>query len=189
MVVPYIKSLQANGVAVRLKHFALNNQEKDRDKINVDVDQRALNEIYLPAFKAAVDAGVWSVMGSYNKYQGTFCTHNDTLVNRILKGQWGFDGAMITDWGSAHDTREAALNGLDIEMGSWTNGLTWGVSSAYDNYYMAEPLKRLIKSGEIDEKILDDKIRRILRLNFRTNMNRMRPYGSMHTPETHCHSS
>ena len=121
--------------------------------------------------------------GSYNKYQGTFCTHNDTLVNRILKGQWGFDGAMITDWGSAHDTREAALNGLDIEMGSWTNGLTWGVSSAYDNYYMAEPLKRLIKSGEIDEKILDDKIRRILRLNFRTNMNRMRPYGSMHTPE------
>ncbi len=183
MVVPYIKSLQANGVAACLKHFALNNQEKDRDKINVDVDQRALNEIYLPAFKAAVDAGVWSVMGSYNKYQGTFCTHNDTLVNRILKGQWGFDGAMITDWGSAHDTREAALNGLDIEMGSWTNGLTWGVSSAYDNYYMAEPLKRLIKSGEIDEKILDDKIRRILRLNFRTNMNRMRPYGSMHTPE------
>lgn len=183
MVVPYVKALQANGVAACLKHFALNNQEKDRDKVNVDVDERALNEIYLPAFKAAVDAGVWTVMGSYNKYKGTFCSHNDTLINQILKKQWGFDGAMITDWGSAHDTREAALNGLDIEMGSWTNGLTWGVSSAYDNYYMAEPLKKLIKSGEIDEKVLDDKVRRILRLNFRTNMDRSRPFGSMHTPE------
>lgn len=183
MVKPYVKGLQSYGVAACLKHFALNNQEHDRDHINVNVDERALNEIYLPAFKAGVDAGVWAIMGSYNKYKGTFCSHNDTLVNDILKRRWGFDGVFITDWGSAHDTREAALNGLDIEMGSWTNGLTWGLSSAYDNYYMADPLKKLINDGEIQENVVDDKVRRILRLNFRTNMDRTRPYGAMHTAE------
>lgn len=183
MVKPYVLGMQSKGVSACLKHFALNNQERDRDNINVVVDERALNEIYLPAFKAAVDAGVWAVMGSYNKYKNSFCTHNDTLVNRILKEQWGFDGVMITDWGSAHDTREAALHGLDIEMGSWTNGLTWGLSSAYNNYYMADPLKNLIASGEISESVLDDKVRRILRLCFRTNMNRNRPFGSMHSDE------
>ena len=183
MVAPYVKGVQENGVAACLKHFVLNNQEKDRDRINVEVGERALNEIYLPAFRAGVEAGVWSVMGSYNKFRGAFCSHNDTLVNNVLKGEWGFDGVFITDWGSAHDTREAALNGLDIEMGSWTNGLTWGLSSAYDSYYMAQPLKKMILDGEIDESVLDDKVRRVLRLNFRTNMNRRRPYGSMNTEE------
>lgn len=183
MVKPYIHGMQRNGVAACMKHFALNNQEHDRDHINVEVGERALNEIYLPAFKAGVDAGVWAIMGSYNKYKDSFCSHNDTLVNAILKGRWGFDGVLVTDWGSAHDTREAALNGLDIEMGSWTNGLTWGVSSAYDNYYMAEPLKRLVKEGEIPEDVIDEKVRRILRLNFRTNMNRQRPYGFLNTDE------
>lgn len=184
MVVPYIKGLQRNGVSACMKHFALNNQEHDRDAVNVIVDERALNELYLPAFRAGVvDGGVWSVMGSYNKFKGQYCTHNDTLVNDILKDQWGFDGVFITDWGSAHDTREAALNGLDIEMGSWTNGLTWGKSNAYDDYYMAEPLKALVRSGEIDEKVVDEKARRVLRLCLRTNMDRGRPWGSMHTPE------
>lgn len=184
MVVPYIRGVQRNGVSACLKHFALNNQEHNRDAVNVAVGERALNEIYLPAFRAGVvDGGVWTVMGSYNKYKGTHCTHNDTLVNQILKRQWGFDGAFITDWGSAHDTREAALNGLDIEMGSWTNGLTWGKSNAYDDYYMAEPLKALVKAGEIDEKLVDDKVRRVLRLCLRTNMDRTRPWGSMHTLE------
>ena len=184
MVVPYIKSLQSNGVAACMKHFALNNQEHDRDNVNVTVDERALNELYLPAFRAGViDGGVWSVMGSYNKYKGTYCTHNDTLVNQILKKEWGFDGAFITDWGSAHDTREAALNGLDIEMGSWTNGLTWGKSNAYNEYYMAEPLKALVRSGEISEEAVNEKVRRVLRLCYRTNMNRHRPWGSMHTTE------
>lgn len=184
MVVPYIKGVQKNGVSACLKHFVLNNQEHDRDAVNVIVDERALNELYLPAFKAGVtQGGVWSVMGSYNKYKDTYCTHNDTLVNDILKKQWGFDGVFITDWGSAHDTREAALNGLDIEMGSWTNGLTWGKSNAYDEYYMAEPLKRLVRAGEIDESLIDEKVRRVLRLCLRTNMNRRRPWGAMHTPE------
>lgn len=144
MVVPYVKGMQQNGVAACLKHLALNNQEKDRDKINVEVSDRALYEIYLPAFKAGVqEGGVWTVMGSYNKFRGQYCSHNDLLINQILKKDWGFDGVMMTDWGSAHDTDEAARYGLDLEMGSWTNGLTWGLSSAYDDYYLAQPfLKR-----------------------------------------------
>ena len=184
MVVPYIQGVQKNGVAACMKHFALNNQETLRDAINVEASDRALYEIYLPAFKAGITEGkVWAVMGSYNKFRGQYCSHNDLLVNKILKGDWKFDGVMITDWGSAHNTDEAARNGLDIEMGSWTNGLTWGLSSAYDNYYLAQPFLKKIKSGELSESLLDDKVRRILLLNFRTNMDRNRPYGKKLTPE------
>ena len=184
MVVPYIRGVQENGVAACVKHFVLNNQEKWRDTINVVVSERALNEIYLPAFKAAVtEGGVWAVMGSYNKYKGEYCSHNDTLINEILKKEWAFDGVMLTDWGSAHNTNEAALNGLDLEMGTWTNGLTWGISSAYDKYFLAQPFLEKIKSGELPESLLDEKIRRILRLCFRTNMNRQRPLGRKLTEE------
>ena len=184
MVVPYIRGVQENGVAACVKHFVLNNQEKWRDTINVVVSERALNEIYLPAFKAAVtEGGVWAVMGSYNKYKGEYCSHNDTLINEILKKEWAFDGVMLTDWGSAHNTNEAALNGLDLEMGTWTNGVTWGISSAYDKYFLAKPFLEKIKSGELPESLLDEKIRRILRLCFRTNMNRQRPLGRKLTEE------
>ena len=184
MVVPYIRGVQENGVAACVKHFVLNNQEKWRDTINVVVSERALNEIYLPAFKAAVtEGGVWAVMGSYNKYKGEYCSHNDTLINEILKKEWAFDGVMLTDWGSAHNTNEAALNGLDLEMGTWTNGLTWGISSAYDKYFLAKPFLEKIKSGELPESLLDEKIRRILRLCFRTNMDRQRPFGRKLTEE------
>ena len=184
MVVPYIRGVQENGVAACVKHFVLNNQEKWRDTINVVVSERALNEIYLPAFMAAVtEGGVWAVMGSYNKYKGEYCSHNDTLINEILKKEWAFDGVMLTDWGSAHNTNEAALNGLDLEMGTWTNGLTWGISSAYDKYFLAKPFLEKIKSGELPESLLDEKIRRILRLCFRTNMNRQRPLGRKLTEE------
>jgi len=184
MVVPYIQGVQKNGVAACVKHFAINNQEKQRDNINVEASDRALYEIYLPAFKAAVVEGkAWSVMGSYNKFRGQHCSHHELLVNKILKGNWGFDGVLVTDWGSAHNTDEAAKYGLDIEMGSWTNGLTWGLSSAYDNYYLAQPFLKKIKKGELSESLLDDKVRRILLLNFRTNMDRNRPYGKKLTPE------
>ncbi len=184
MVVPYIKGVQQNGVAACLKHFALNNQEVWRGHIDVQVSDRALYEIYLPAFKAGVkDGGVWSVMGSYNKYRGQYTTHHEILVNKILKGEWEFDGAFITDWGSAHDTYEAALYGLDIEMGTWTDGLTTGKDFAYDKYYLADAYLDLIKKGELPESGLDEKVRRVLRLNFRTNMDRNRPYGSFATPE------
>lgn len=184
MVVPFIQGVQQNGVAACMKHFALNNQELWRGHIDVEVSDRALYEIYLPAFKAGVQEGkVWAVMGSYNKFRGQYCSHNEILVNKILKGEWGFDGVLVTDWGSAHDTKEAALNGLDIEMGSWTNGLTWGESFAYDNYFMAQPYLEMIKKGELPESSLDEKVKRVLRLNFRTNMNRNRPYGSFATQE------
>lgn len=184
MVVPYIKGVQKNGVAATLKHFALNNQELWRNQINVEASDRALYEIYLPAFKAGVtEGGAWAIMGSYNKFRGQHCTHHELLTNKILKGEWGFDGVVVTDWGSAHSTRESALYGLDIEMGTWTNGLTWGESFAYDNYYLANPYLEAIKKGELPVSTLDDKVRRVLRLAFRTNMNRLRPYGSFATPE------
>lgn len=184
MVVPYVEGVQSNGVASCVKHFALNDQEKYRDSINVIVDERTLNEIYLPAFKAAVQKGhAWAIMGSYNQYKNQHCCQNQYLLNDILKHDWGFDGVVISDWGGAHNTLQCVKNGLDMEFGSWTNGLTWGVSNAYDSYYMAEPYLKMIENGELTEKELNDKVRRILRLEFRTNMNRHRPYGSFATDE------
>ncbi|MBQ8307820.1 MAG: glycoside hydrolase family 3 protein, partial [Alistipes sp.] len=124
MVVPYVQGVQQNGVAACVKHFALNNEESHRHTIDVDLDDRALYEIYLPAFRAAVqEGGAWSLMGSYNRYRGQHACHNDRLLNEILKQEWGFDGAVISDWGGAHNTREAIHNGLDLEFGSWTDGL------------------------------------------------------------------
>ncbi len=184
MVVPYVKGVQENGVAACVKHYALNNQEEWRGHIDVNVSDRALHEIYLPAFKAAVTEGhVWSIMGAYNQFRGQHASHHEILVNQILKGDWGFDGVLVTDWGSAHDTKEAALNGLDIEMGTYTNGLTASVNFAYDDYYLATPFLKMLKSGEIPESVVDDKVRRILRLMFRTNMNPDRPMGRMNNRE------
>ena len=184
LVVPYIKGVQQNGVAACLKHYVLNNQERWRDHINVEVSGRALYEIYLPAFKAAVEeGGAWSVMGAYNQFRGQHCCHHELLLNQILKEDWGFDGVVVTDWGGAHDTREAALYGLDIEMGTGTDGLTTSTKNAYDNYYLARPFLELIKSGEIEEAVVDDKVRRILRLMLRTNMNPNRPMGRMNNEE------
>nr|WP_320057148.1 glycoside hydrolase family 3 C-terminal domain-containing protein [uncultured Bacteroides sp.] len=184
MVVPYIREVQKNGVAACVKHYALNNQEIYRGHINVQVDDRALYEIYLPAFKAAVEEGhAWAIMGSYNQYKNEHCCHNQYLLNDILKGEWGFDGVVISDWGGVHDTKQAIFNGLDMEFGSWTNGMTWGKSNAYDYYYLADPYLDLLKSGEVTDKELNDKVRRILRLVFRTNMAKDRPYGSFGTEE------
>ena len=184
MVVPYIQGVQENGVAACVKHYALNNQELWRGHINVEVSDRALHEIYLPAFKAAVEEGkVWSIMGAYNQFRGQFCCHNDILLNKILKKDWAFDGVVITDWGGAHDTKQAALNGLDIEMGTGTDGLTTSTKNAYDSYYLANPFLKMLKSGEIKEDVLNDKVRRILRLMFRTNMNQNRPLGRINNQE------
>jgi beta-glucosidase len=184
MVVPYIKGVQSNGVAACVKHFALNNQETNRNTVNVVVDDRALYEIYLPAFKAAVQEGdAWAIMGSYNKYKGQQCCHNEFLLNDILRGEWGFKGVVISDWGGVHDTKQAIHNGLDMEFGSWTNGLSWGTSNAYDNYYLAKPYSEMIRKGEIGTKELDEKVRRILRLSFLTTMNKNRPFGSFGTEE------
>lgn len=184
MVVPYIQGVQQNGVAACVKHFALNNHEVNRHTTNVIVDDRALYEIYLPAFKAAVQEGkAWAIMGSYNLYKGQHCCYNKYLLNDILKGEWGFDGVVISDWGGAHDTDQAITNGLDMEFGSWTNGLSNGASNAYDNYYLAMPYLQRIQEGKVGTKELDDKVRRILRLAFRTTMNTSRPWGAILSPE------
>ena len=146
MCVPYIRELQKNGVAACVKHYALNNQELWRGHIDVRLSDRALHEIYLPAFKAAVEkGGAWSIMGAYNKFRGQHACHNDFLLNKILKEEWNFDGTVITDWGGAHDTFEAAVNGLDIEMGSYTNGLTSESTFTYDDYYLAHPYLKMLK--------------------------------------------
>ncbi len=184
MVVPYVQGVQTNGVAACVKHFALNNQEVNRTRVNVVVDDRALHEIYLPAFRAAVkEGGAWAIMGAYNRYKGEHCCHNSYLLNDILKKEWGFDGVVISDWGGVHDTKQAIENGLDMEFGSWTNGLSWGASNAYDNYYLARPYLELLRRGEASEATLDDKVRRVLRLIFRTAMNTHKPFGSLNSPE------
>lgn len=184
MVVPYVQGVQQNGVAACVKHYALNNHEINRHTTNVVIDDRALYEIYLPAFKAAVQEGkAWAIMGAYNLYKGQHACHNQYLLNDILKGEWAFDGVVISDWGGVHNTDEAITNGLDMEFGSWTNGLNYGSSNAYDNYYLALPYLQRIQSGKVGTKELDDKVRRILRLAFRTTMDRNRPFGSILSPE------
>ena len=178
MVVPYVKGLQSKGVASCVKHYALNNDEEYRHQVNVIVSDRALHEIYLPAFKAAVQqGGAWAIMGAYNLYNNQHNCHNEILLNKILKQDWGFDGVVISDWGGCHDTDEAVRNGLDLEFGTWTDGLTMGRTNAYDSYYMAEAYKQGIKSGKYTTKELDEKVRRVLRLFYRTNMQRNKPFG------------
>ncbi len=178
MVIPYVKGLQSKGVASCIKHYALNNDEEYRHQVNVIVSERALHEIYLPAFRAAVtEGGAWSIMGAYNLYKNQHNCHNDIMLNKILKQDWQFDGVVVSDWGGCHDTEEAIKNGLDLEFGSWTDGLTMGATNAYDQYYLALAYKKLIKEGKYTTKELDEKVRRVLRLFYRTTMNRNRPMG------------
>lgn len=184
MVVPYIKGLQSNGVAACVKHYALNNNEVNRHTSNVIVDDRTLYEIYLPAFKAAVtEGGAWSIMGSYNLYQNQHGCHNKRLLCDILRDEWSFDGVVISDWGGTHDTAEAVENGLDLEFGSWTNGLTNGRSNAYDNYYLADPYLKMLREGKADMATLDNKVRNVLRLIFRTAMKSDKGFGSLCSDE------
>ena len=184
MVVPYVKGVQENGVAACVKHYAVNNQEFQRTQSNSVVDDRTLYEIYLPAFKAAVQEGnAWAIMGSYNLYNGQFNCHNKKLLVDILKGEWGFDGVVVSDWGGCRDSEEAVLNGLDIEMGTWTNGLRGAASDSYRNYHMADPYLKGLREGTYTTKELDDKVRRILRTIFRTSMRPEPNYGRFVCPE------
>ncbi len=177
MVVPYIKAMQAQTVSCCVKHFALNNQEQWRTLVDVHVSDRALREIYLPAYEAAVkEGGAWAIMGSYNLYDGQHCCHNKKL-NDILRGEWGFDGCVVTDWGGATNTIEAANNGLDLEMGTYTNGFTESAKFAYDDYYLAKPYLKALKDGTVPMSTIDQKARNILRLMFRTTMAKHRPAG------------
>ena len=184
MVVPYVQEVQKNGVAVCVKHYALNNQETYRHQYDAVVDDRTLYEIYLPAFKAAVqEGGAWSIMGAYNLYKGQHACHNEYLLNNILKGEWNFDGVVISDWGGTHDTDQAITNGLDLEFGTWTDGLTMGATDGYDAYHLADSYLERLRDGRASEEVLNEKARRVLRLIFRTAMNTDKPFGSICSPE------
>ena len=170
MVVPYIKGVQSNNVAACVKHFALNNNENNRDHTDVHVSDRALNEIYLPAFKAAVEeGGAWALMTAYNLYRNEFCCENPYLIRDLVKGRWNFDGVVISDWGGVHTTDGAIRGGLDLEMGTGTDGLAANMSE-YDQYRLALPYLAKLRCGEASEKELDEHAARILRLMFRTSM-------------------
>ena len=155
LTVGYIKGVQDRGVAACVKHFALNNQETNRVRVNVIVDERVLREFYLPPFEAAVkEANVFTVMAAYNKYAGAWCSENDYLLNQILKKEWGFKGLVMSDWGGTHSTVKAAMNGLDIEMG--TSG----------NAFMGQALLDSVKAGIVPVAVINEKVRRILRVRF-----------------------
>jgi len=184
MVVPYVQGVQSNGVATSVKHFALNNQEMFRHTSNVKVDDRALYEIYLPPFKAAVTEGdSWTIMGAYDMYKGQYASQNQYLLNDILKGEWNYKGVVVSDWGAVSNTEQAIHNGLDMEFGTWTNGLSAGTKNAYDNYYLAQPYLDLIKSGKVGTKELDDKVTRLLNLAYKTTMNKNKPFGNIASEE------
>ncbi len=178
MVVPYIQGMQSKGVAACVKHYCLNNDEEYRHQVNVIVSDRALREIYLPAFEAAVKEGkTWGLMGAYNLYKNQHNCHNQYTLNQILKADWQFDGVVVSDWGGTHDLDQAVKYGLDMEFGTWTDGLTMGATNAYDNYFLSKQYEKAILDGKYTTKELDEKVRRVLRLFFRTTMNRQRPYG------------
>lgn len=162
LTVPFIEGIQENDVAACVKHFAANAQETDRLMVDTIVDERTLREIYLPGFKAAVEkAGTYSLMGAYNKLNGHHCCENKTLLHDILQEEWGYDGTVISDWGGVHKTKEAAEAPLDIEMSVFDN---------FDDYMLANPLKKAIESGELEEEFVNKKVRNILRMMFRLKM-------------------
>lgn len=185
MAADYVRGMQSNGVAVCVKHFALNNNENNRYTTNSLCSDRALYEIYLPAFKAAVlDGGAWTLMGGYNLYNNQHATYNQRLINEILKGEWNWDGVVISDWGAVHDTKQAVEGGLDMEFGTGTDGLNTS-DNHYDYYFLANPYLNGVREGKYSEEQLNDKVRRVLRLAMRTGMNRNRPWGSINSPEHH----
>jgi len=182
MVVGYIKGVQDQGVSACVKHFAANNQETRRGSINVEMSERALREIYLPGFKAAVQVGgVNTLMGSYNKFRGEWATQNNYLINQILKKEWGFKGAVISDWGAVHSTVQALWNGTDIEMGT---DLNMGSHPDYGKFFMGDTVVTLVKTGKMPEYLVDEKVRRILYVMFKTNMiDAKRKKGEYNTKE------
>ncbi len=178
MVVGYVKGVQDQGVAACAKHYLANNQETKRGSINVLMSERALREIYLPGFKAAVQVGgVYTVMGAYNKFRGQWCTENDYLVNKILKGELGFKGVMMSDWGAVHNTLEALWNGTDLEMGTDLDKIP------FNKFYLADTVVTLVKNGVIDEKLIDEKVKRVLYVMYKTHKFDKRQTGSFSTKE------
>jgi beta-glucosidase len=174
LAVQSVKGIQSQHVAACVKHFAVNNQEVERGFVNVIIDERALREIYLPAFKASIEEGnAWTIMSAYNKIRGVYCSENDYLLNKILKGEWKFKGLVMSDWGGTHSTVNAANNGLDLEMGS---------NPPYNNYYFADPLLAAVKAGKVSVKVIDAKVRRILWVMYQTTLSKDQQAGTINTP-------
>ena len=177
LAVPYIEGVQSRGVAACVKHYALNSQADDQYWISSEVDERALREIYLPAFEAAVKrAGVMAMMPGYNKVRGRWCSENSYLLDSILRREWGFEGIVVSDWNGVHSTVPAALAGTDVEMGTAIkeNGLY-----AFEKYYFAAPLKDAVLRGEVPESVLDGKVRRILALQKKLGRLSQKPYDTL----------
>lgn len=173
LAVQSVKGIQSQNIAACVKHYALNNQEVERDRVSVEIDERAMQEIYLPAFKATIMEGnAWTIMSAYNKLRGVYCSENEYLLKTILKGQWGFKGIVISDWGGTHSTVTAANNGLDVEMGS---------RPPYNSYYFADPLLKAVKEGKVTVATIDEKVSRILWVMYHTNMSENPPAGSINT--------
>lgn len=176
MAVPYIKGVQNWDVAACVKHFAVNNQETERLWVNVEIDEKVLRKIYLKAFYDVVKkGGAYAIMGAYNKIRNEHCCQSDFLLKDILRDEWNYDGVVVSDWGAVHDTEKAANSQLDIEM---------SVTNDFDDYFMADPLKKKIEAGEIDEKVVDEKVLRILNLMIKLHMlDGKRKSGAYNTPE------
>lgn len=176
MAVPYIQGVQDQGVASCVKHFALNSQAWHQYTISSEVDDRTMHEIYMPAFEAAIcRAGAMAVMPAYNKVRGKWCSESRWLLDTLLRGELGFDGVVVSDWNGVHNTVETALAGTDVEMGTAIkeNGLY-----AFDKYYFANPLIDKVKDGTLPEKVVDNKVRNILKLMYRLNLIGAEPYDT-----------
>ena len=173
LAVGYIKGVQDRGVAACVKHFALNNQETNRVRVNVIVDERTMREIYLSAFEAAVkEANVFAVMAAYNKIGGSWCSENENLLNQILKKEWGFKGLVVSDWGGTHSSVKSAQGGLDVEMGT---------SRAA---FFGQSLLDSVKAGIVAIGVINEKVRRILRVRFSVEpVSESKPAGIVATPE------
>ena len=175
MVVDYIKGVQEQGVAACAKHYIANSLEYERQKVNVEMSDRAFREIYLPGFKAAVQEGnVYSIMSAYNKFRDVYCSHSVYLLDEVLKEELGFEGAVISDWNAVKSTMGAAKAGLDIEMGTDLSMFATGLD--YSKFFMADTLLSLVKNGEVEEALIDKKVRRILKL-----MHRLGKFGGKET--------
>ncbi|MDO3695356.1 glycoside hydrolase family 3 C-terminal domain-containing protein [Wenyingzhuangia sp. chi5] len=158
LAVPFIVGLQENDVAACVKHFVANNQETNRDFVDVQIDERTLHEIYLPAFKAAVtEANAYSMMGAYNKFRGEYLCENNAMLNGLLKGDWGFDGVVISDWAAVHTSVNSLKSGLDVEMGT---------PKPFNEFFLADPLIAAVKAGEISEEEIDKHVKRVLQLLY-----------------------
>jgi beta-glucosidase len=168
MVVGYIEGVQSQGVSACVKHFVANNQEINRHTINVLMSERALREIYFPGFKAAVQvAGVNTLMASYNLFRGEWAAQNNYLLNQVLKKEWGFKGLVMSDWDAVNSTPEALWNGMDLEMGTDLHMLP---NPDYSKFYMGDTVVALVKARKIPEYLINDKVKRILYVMFKTNV-------------------